>query len=1020
MKKVNLSKARKPVVTAKTKNKVRKSPSRVELLKQNKLKKINSNSKLQRKKLKKKLGKIGLIVVGVIAIFGIIGGLVLMAYVQDVSKELPSPENVFPELPLTSEIYDRLALEDGGKGTRLYRIIGNLNSDQVNLEDIPDHVKLAFIAAEDKDFFIHGGFDPAGIIRCGLDYVRNSSGSCGGSTITQQLVKLTTDQSERSLERKLKEILLAMQVEQTYDKDQILEMYLRVASFGSSIVGIKTASNFYFGKEPKDLTVAEGTVLAAIVQNPVYLSPTVPLDGDTDRAIEDLKERQSYIFRQLGVYSDKFNTDLRNYYNDLEKDDVVNQEILQEAQEEDWVSSLRPPIATDKKAGHFVNYVMNLLQTRNYKNGEEPFTLNDLQTGGYKIYTTLDYGVQQVAEKYVAKGGNDYSFWNVHNAAMMTTIPGTGEIIAMAGSKSFYGKREGCDGNNQNCKYDPEVNVLTSLQEPGSSNKPLGYYLAYKEGKIFTGSLLPDIPIDIVSGGVSYEIRNWDGQYMGINYSANDALRDSRNLPAITVMQMVGVEPFAETARQFGYTTYTDDSQLGLSAILGGVSVYSTDHAQAFGVFANGGDLVKLNPILKIVDKHGNTVYEAKPERKRVADPQGVYLLNETIRNYDNYSWDGRDLAGKTGTTQNNMDAWYVGYSPDFVNICWAGNNNNSHMDYNNAWPINIVHPWCKEYLREIGESPYLAKKTKFSRPGGVYEGGGLDSCNEEGCLGIKPGWLIEGRTPSRDVVRVTAEVCEDQDTRLARPVDIAMGLSVEKEFFRYIMPIPEWQSYLDRFMSTKHGENPDENPTNGIPTEDCDIDRSGGTNAPFFTGLSANLNGSQVRIRGSAFTTRGEITGITFEIRDSTGTYQLIPGCVVTNFANFDVTCNISSLPALNSSNLSVRATITSSRGNPGTRNVNVSINTGLSVVAPYNANHSCTTPCNVSFNYTGDWTLSSSNASLYSSDGALITSSTVTSGSPIVLTIPSANSGSRFYIEVVSGNITLRSPLTGVITIP
>ena len=383
---------------SKKKKSLPKNKSREELVKENKLKRASSSSKLKRRRLKKKLIKVGVLFAGIFVVFSIVGSLVALAYLQDKNDKIPSPENVFPELPLTSEIYDRKEVDNAEtESTRLYRVIGKFNSDQVDIAEIPDHVKLAFIAAEDKDFYVHGGFDPAALLRCGLQYVKSSSSSCGGSTITQQLVKLTTQRSERALERKIEEILLAVKVEQSYDKDKILEMYLRVTPFGSSIVGIRTAANFYFGKEPKDLTLAEAAALASIIQNPLYLSPTLPIDGNVEQSQSKLRERQLYVLDQLSKNGDKFNNDLRRYYNDLERDDVITPEIIEEATSEDWQSKLKPPIATDKKAGHFVNYVLNLLQTKNYKNGTEPFTLDDLQKWGDKIYPTLDYTEQQIA-----------------------------------------------------------------------------------------------------------------------------------------------------------------------------------------------------------------------------------------------------------------------------------------------------------------------------------------------------------------------------------------------------------------------------------------------------------------------------------------------------------------------------------------------------------------------------------------------------------------------------------------------
>jgi membrane peptidoglycan carboxypeptidase len=915
MKKVYLTKKKKPVT---------KTKSRTEIAKENRLKKLNDHPKLKVKNLKKKLGKIALIFVGLLFIASALGGLGVMAYLQSRNDQIPSPDKVFPTLPVATEIFDRKAYFEGeASGTRLYRVIGDYNSDEFTIEEIPDHVKLAFLAAEDSDFFDHNGFDPIAILRCGINYIKDRNSLCGGSTITQQLVKLTTERAETTVGRKIDELLTAVKVEQSYDKDKILEMYLKAAPFGSSIVGLKTASEFYFGKEPKDLSLMEASILAAIIQNPIQLSPTLPVGIDTQTAQELVAGRASYILDQLQEKKGKFNNDLRKFYNDPNKADVITDELLTIARGEDWKAALRPPIVTDKKAGHFVDYVMDLLTKKNYKNGAEPFTTNELQTGGYRIYTTLDYGIQETAERYVLSGGNDYKFANVHNSSLLLTTPSNGQIIAMSGSKSYYGEKEGCDSDGINCQFDGQVNIMTSLQEPGSSNKPLGYMEAFRQGKIFTESLLPDVPIRIVApGGSGYEPKNWDSGFKGVNYTASQALKDSRNIPAIFVVESIGVDRYVQVAQEFGYTSFTDS--YGQSVILGGVSVYGVEHAQAYGVYANGGDLVELNPILKIVDRNGNTVYEATPTRKQVGDPQAIYLLNQVIKNYDNYSPDGRDVAGKTGTTENNRDAWYVGYSPDFVLTCWSGNNNNDPLSGNSGWPSIVVHPWCKPFLAEVSNSQYLSYRTPFQRPGGIIESGG--DCNDQGeCQGISRGYMIEGRVPPRTIKQAKATVCEDQQDKIARPIDVQMGKSIEKNFIKYTSIVPDWQKFIDEFVQ-KAGY------LNNIPTEPCNIDRTGGAVGPFVSSLNGNFSGNNLHVTGSAFSTDGvTISKINIFLNN-----QQLNSCTITsNFSNFDVTCPLSN--GYTSGNpYPLRAEIVDVQNRTNIKQVDISFSHGFSLVFP------------------------------------------------------------------------------------
>jgi penicillin-binding protein 1A len=956
-----------------TKIKLKKLPltkSRINIARANLSKNRQRIPKIRTEKIWiKKFKKVMLILLAVVFLTGISGVALFFNYLQSLTEKLPNPETIFPVIPEASEIFDRRALLEDESGTRLYRIIGAQNSDNFKISDIPEHVKLAFLAAEDKEFYIHNGFNLAAIIRCGFRNLTSSEQSCGGSTITQQLVKLTTKRNAPTIERKIEELMISLKLEQTYTKDEILGMYLRIAPFGSSIVGLKTASNFYFGVEPAELNLAQATILAAIIQNPNYLSPTLPVDQDIERARNDVADRQEYIFGQLRSNLKKFNEEVRMKQNDPEMDDILSEEDISESEKFDWISTLKPPVATDIKAGHFVNFVLNQLQTRNYKNGVEPFTREELQSEGYQIYTTLDYEIQKIAETKVFSGGTSFPQWNVRNAALMTAIPETGQILAWAGSKSFTGVDEGCDAKGQNCAYNPQVDVLQSLQEPGSSNKPLGYYLAYKEGLLYPGSILPDIPIKIRDvNGNFYEPKNWNNTFSGVYYSAKSALVQSRNIPAIQVIQMVGVNNYINTFKEFGYTTAT--GQYGEAAILGGISVYPWEHAQAYTVFANGGDLAYLDPILLIKDKFGQIIYEAKPQKKKVADERAVFLLNDTIRNYDGYSDRGRDMAGKTGTTDNSMDAWYIGYSPDFVTVCWAGNNNNSPMDLNRGFPFYVVHPWCKEYFNEIGGSPYMSAKTPFRRPGGISSGG--NSCNANGeCIGIEPGYIIEDKKPRIDRKIVKIQVCSDQTDKKARPVDIAMGKAVEQEYNYFIMPIAGLQSQLDEYLLGKSKEKPEEFKPNGGPSEECDIQRNdSGSPGPFFklnnpansATVSNNLN-----ISGGVYVEDSTLTSVVVTLNN-----QIIPGCSINNFSNFDITCTINTVALENGTYiLKITATDEKARVNTASReiiyNSVTSNNLSFTSIPPTNLTigtnigTGCSNPpCsyNIQVNYSGPYT--------------------------------------------------------------
>jgi penicillin-binding protein 1A len=873
--------------TIELKSKKKKSnKSRLEIVKESRKKLLTKNRKGHNKingDVGRKVAKVALLFIAVF-LMGLLGSSIYaFNWLQNLNENLPSPDAAFPTPPVSTLIYDRTG------GVQLYKVIGDFNSDNVDIEKIPELVRWPFLAAEDVDFFTHEGFDTAGILRCSVNYVKDGGNNlCGGSTITQQLIKITALSEETSkVTRKIKELFMSTKVEQKYSKEEILGMYLTVVPFGSNIVGIETAADYYFDKEPQDLNLAQAALLSAIIQNPSYLSPTKPVDGDMEASRASVKERQLYVLGQLESKMDGINEQIReNAIAKAEKEDrefkeeevgYLTTEMIEEARNFELV--YQPPVATDKLAGHFVDFVYKELITKNYKNGE-PFTPEDLQNGGYKVITTLDYELQKIAEEYAAKGGNDYQYWNSHNAAIMTMTPSNGEIITMAGSKSFTSDKECPEGYtvDQECWFTPEVNIITSRQSPGSTNKVQAYMMAYDKGLLFPGSLLPDIPISF--GG--YIPKNWDGGFKGIHNNAKEMLRQSRNIPALIVIQMIGVEEYIKTAQSFGYTTYTEDQDLGPSVVLGGTTVYPLEHAGAFGVYANQGDYVAPSAILRIEDREGNIVYEHKPERRNVASAQATYLVNQSLYNLDNFSWDGRDVALKTGTSEENIDSWMMVYSPDFVTVGWTGNNNNEPLDPYYGYPIFVVKPWLQEYMSRIGESSYFSAKTPFSRPGYVTQGGG---CNEKGeCVGVQGDWMIQGKDYPITVYKRKFKTCVDQADRLARDIDIALGFAKDAEIFEYKMPAAELQGFLDEYMRNSKQ-------LNGVPTAYCDIDRTGGVIGPVFNMVSP-LQGTQVQstinVKGTVATTQGNIDSLRFYINNKEiGS--------TTSFSNFDLNIDIS-----------------------------------------------------------------------------------------------------------------------------
>ncbi len=733
----------------------------------------------------------------------ILAGFGTMNYLHALNEELPETEEPFNAFGLSSNILDR-------KGTELYRVSDEYYRNPLNLDDVPASVKWAFIAGEDLDFYSHFGFDPAALARCSLSLLDTSDSFCGGSTITQQLIKLTALGNEVTVERKLKEIMLSMKVEDAYLKDQILEQYLSIVPMGSNIYGISAGAEFYFGKQVKDLSLAQAAILASIIQDPIYSSPTLGLP-DIETAQAQAKNRQLYVLDQIEKNLENINEQNRLIMNDVELDDVFTAEVVQAAREEEL--TYKSPVFTNKKAGHFVDYVQQLLLTRPYNNGEN-FTAAEIALGGYTIYTTLDYDMQKLAEQTVKQAAESAeSTYKGYNAAMLTLQPNSGEVLVMVGSKDYAGSSERCS-KTRGCKFTPQVNIMTTKQSPGSSTKPFGYYEAYRKGKLYTGSLLPDVPIDVGGG---YDLKNWNGTFFGVSPKTTAAkmLCESRNLPAVTALETVGIPAYLATMKRFGYTTYNDSTDYGHSVILGGSDVYGIEHAQAYGVFANQGYFVQHEVIRKIVDRDGNVVFEHKPEARPIGDARAAYMLNYSLDNCFQASWDGRDVGAKTGTSQNNADAWTVIYSPDFVTVGWMGNNNNDPMTQN-AFGVSAVMPWLKNYMKQVGETSYFKAKTPFKRPDGLkWDGGNTVSGR---LYGLEKGFIYAERYPAIDGIVTTKLVCKDQQDRLARQVDIDAGMAMSKSFVYYRMPVTYWQRFLDGYLYNKS--------PNGGPRAYCTADR--------------------------------------------------------------------------------------------------------------------------------------------------------------------------------------------------
>jgi len=717
----------------------------------------------RRSKLIMRLAKLAFVGV-ILMIIAIFVGLPLLAY------DLPSPDKVVRREGFSSKILDR-------NGKPLYDIFDQGRRIQITIDQIPDNLKWATISTEDKNFYEHGGFDILGTIR-GLSRQFTQGRAQGGSTLTQQLVKNTILTDERSIWRKVREFVLAIQIERTYTKDQILQMYLNEAPYGGTAYGVAAASDMYFGKPPKDLNLTEAAILAGLPQRPSYYSPFTGED-------------KAYVARAEGV--------LRR----MREDGHITEE--QEKASDDELPNVKfADKSNEFKAPHFVQYVQRQLEA---EYGEQV-----IETGGLKVTTTLDLDLQDKAQAIVAEEIAKVKNLKISNGAAVIVNPQTGEILAMVGSRGF-----------SDPDIDGQVNVTTSLRQPGSSIKPFTYITGLKEG--YTPStLLMDVATEFPAGPGQpmYKPVDYDGKWRG-PVQFRYALANSLNVPAVKMLALVGVKDMLSTAFDAGITslepTKENLSRLGLSVTLGGGEVKLAELTNAYSIFMNGGSKVDPTAILRVEDSTGKVLEENKPKKKeQVVTPEQAFLIADILSDNDarkgtfgpNSSLviPGRTVAVKTGTTNDRRDNWTVGGNSTGVVGVWVGNNDNSPMGalvsgVSGAAPI--WHKIITEYLKN-------QSNVGFDRPGGIQETG-VDTVSGYAAHDGFPSRqekFIDGTQPQEDPVHVKLKVCKN-DGKLATPSDVAAGNYDEREFYVLKEPDPvstdgvnRWQDGINAWLATQ------------------------------------------------------------------------------------------------------------------------------------------------------------------------------------------------------------------------
>ncbi len=582
------------------------------------------------------------------------------------SRDLPEPGKLSEaQIGNSTRIYDR-------NGIPLYSVYEDVNRSYVNLDQIPKYLQQATIATEDKDFYKNKGFSITGYIR-GLiidPIIRRRV--TGGSTLTQQLVKNVLLSSERTLPRKIKELILAIQVDKRYSKNEVLEMYLNDVPYGGTAIGVEAASETYFGKKVKELSLPESALLAGLPQSPSVYSPFTGNKyyiGRSQVVLKNLRE-QGYITK------------------DQEKKALEEIKKMKFTQRE----------SVSMKAPHFVIYVKQILAAQF---GEEM-----VENGGLQVKTTLDYELQKKSEDIVKSEIEKLKGFRVGNGAAVVANPKNGEILAMVGSKDYFDTD--ADGN---------FNVALANRQPGSSLKPVMYAAAFEKG--YTPStMIMDVKTEFPTGNSdkpTYSPVNYDGKFRG-PIQLRFALANSFNVPAVKMLARVGVKDVMEKGYEMGIENWQPTSKnlssVGLSLVLGGRETSLLNEVTVYGVFANKG--VRQDPvtILEVKDNKGKTLFKAKKkDGQKVLSQEIAFLISHILldnnaradafgsRSLLNIS--GKNVSVKTGTTDEKRDNWTVGFTPSFVVGVWVGNNDNSPMNPAIASGITGASPIWNKIMTE-------------------------------------------------------------------------------------------------------------------------------------------------------------------------------------------------------------------------------------------------------------------------------------------------------------------------------
>jgi 1A family penicillin-binding protein len=747
-------------------------------------------------------------------------------------RDLPNPNTLQErQIAQATQIYDR-------KGeTNLYSLYGEENRTIVPSDQISDYVKQATISIEDKTFYIHQGYSLKGITRSVVArLIPGWRPKGGGSTITQQYIKNVYDDRETTAARKLRELILAVEIERIYSKEEILAGYLNQIPYGNNAYGIEAGARTYFNKSAKDLTLSEAATLAAIPQAPSRYNPyganTAVLFG-----------RKNYILDQMAA--DGFITEEQAEAAKGEAPNAENQSF------QDQGAKIIAP--------HFVFFVRDqLLEIIKEQSTDTTTPLEkQLDEAGWKVITSVDLDMQRRAEVVVREEGEKaVRQYRATNAALTAVDPKSGEVLAMVGSIDYNDKNKG------------KNNYATAKKQPGSSWKPFVFAASFRPGSpLHPGSTLFDVETDFGGG---YKPNNYNGSFSG-PVTVRQALGRSLNIPAVKGQALTGEKKVIDLIREMGISTVNPDGGYGLSMALGTPDVRNVEMANAFAVFANGGNYHQLRPILRIERRDGSIVKDFTTNQpKQVLEPEVAWQVANIMADNDARSavfgtrsqlvLPGRTAAAKTGTTQNYRDGWTVGYTPSLVTAVWVGNDDDGKTMTSSA--ATAAAPLWNRFMREALDGK---PNEDFQRPGSLKETT-LDRLSGKFPTDQSPTdqrvteWLADWQIPQGDNrfddIHIVANVNRDTG-KLAGPLTLP-DLIERRTYFkiRSEKPTdPNWENPVQAWAAANGGGNP--------PTDTEDLYIPG--NQPTVS-VSGRIVGGKLELTADAGGARG-IRNVVFSV---------------------------------------------------------------------------------------------------------------------------------------------------------